>query len=71
MGTGPSEIAYNPSNGYMYVTDQLGGGAVSIISGTTVIATVTGPPQPIGIAYDPSNGYMYVTNWGSGVVNEI
>ena len=71
VGTGPSEIAYNPSNGYMYVTDQLGGGAVSIISGTTVIATVTGPPQPIGIAYDPSNGYMYVTNWGSGVVNEI
>ena len=62
-------IAYNPSNGYMYVAG--GSDTVSVISGTTPIASINVGPIPYAIAYDPSNGYMYVTNYDSGTVSVI
>jgi len=66
----PLGIAYDPSNGYIYVADA-GSDTVSVINGTTVIATIRVGSEPAGIAYDPSNGYIYVTNWGSGTVSII
>ncbi|MFP3234635.1 MAG: hypothetical protein RXR08_13590, partial [Sulfolobaceae archaeon] len=37
---GPVGVAYDPSNGYIYVTNSLGN-TVSVINGTTVIANIT------------------------------
>ena len=72
VGSNPEGIAYDPSNGYIYVADH-GSDTVSVINGTTVIATIpVGPVSgPTGVAYDPSNGYIYVTNWGSNTVSVI
>ena len=68
----PWGIAYDPSNGYLYVTDW-GSGTVSVINGktNTVIATIPVGIWPVGVAYDPSNGYIYVTNYASGTVSII
>jgi len=71
-GMGPWGIAYDPSNGYIYVTN-LDSNTVSVINGktNTVIATIPVGQRPVGVAYDPSNGYIYVTNSGSGTVSVI
>jgi YVTN family beta-propeller protein len=65
-------VAYDPSNGYIYVTDFYSD-TVSVINGAnnTVIATIPVGSRPMGVAYDPSNGYIYVTNWNSGTVSVI
>lgn len=61
----PIGVAYDPSDGYIYAANE-GDGAVSVVSGTILIANV--PVQvspegdPEGLAYDPSNGDMYVLN---------
>jgi len=60
-GMEPWGVVYDPSNGYIYVTDP-GFGTVSVINGTTVIATILVGSGPGWVAYDPSNGYIYVTN---------
>jgi len=72
VGKGPTGIAYNPSNGYIYVANSFSG-TVSVIDGATnkVIANITVGVGPRGIAYNPSNGYIYVTNSGSGTVSVI
>ncbi|WP_410545832.1 beta-propeller fold lactonase family protein, partial [Acidianus sp.] len=73
----PVGVAYDPSNGYIYVTDCNSGtgnsGTVSVIDGAnnTVIATIPVGICPRGVAYDPSNGYIYVTNRGSDTVSVI
>jgi len=71
-GMGPWGIAYDPSNGYIYVAN-FGSDTVSVIDGATntVIATIPVGYGPEGIAYDPSNGYIYVTNYVSGTVSII
>jgi len=66
----PWGIAYDPSNGYIYVADW-GWSIVSVINGKTVIATIPVGLEPEGVAYDPSNGYIYVTNYGSNTVSVI
>ena len=60
----------SPSNGYIYVANELSD-TVSVINGTTVIANITVGIDPVGVAYDPSNGYIYVTNAWSGTVSVI
>jgi len=69
---GPGGIAYDPSNGYIYVTDS-GSDTVSVINGTTnkVIAIIPVGKEPWGVAYDPSNGYIYVTDVDSSTVSVI
>ena len=71
VGIFPYSIAYDPSNGYMYVANV--GGTVDVISGTTQIASIPigSNAYPYGIAYDPSNGYMYVANWQINTVSVI
>jgi 40-residue YVTN family beta-propeller repeat len=71
-GLGPWGIAYDPSNGYLYVADY-GSDTVSVIDGATntVIAKITVGIYPKGVAYDPSNGYIYVTDYLSNTVSVI
>jgi len=71
-GMGPWGIAYDPSNGYIYVTNFYSG-TVSVINGATntVIANITVGSGPRGVAYDPSNGYIYVTNELSDTISVI
>jgi YVTN family beta-propeller protein len=65
-------IAYDPSNGYIYVTDE-GSDTVSVINGktNTVIATIPVEAFPEGIVYDPSNGCIYVADDGWRSVSVI
>jgi YVTN family beta-propeller protein len=72
VGIEPAGVAYDPSNGYIYVTNY-GSDTVSVINGATntVIATISVGIEPAGVAYDPSNGYIYVTNYGSDTVSII
>ena len=69
VGTSPDGIAYDPSNGYMYIVNQVSN-TVNVISGTTPIASISVGIDPLDIAYDPSNGYIYVVD-GSGTVSVI
>jgi YVTN family beta-propeller protein len=66
----PRGVAYDPSNGYLYVT-TCNLNFVLVINGTTVIATIPVGyvgTAPWGVAYDPSNGYIYITNFFSDTV---
>ena len=61
-------IAYNPSNGYIYVTHPYGSPNITLISGTKVIANISVGADTSGIAYDSLNGYMYVSTLNPGGV---
>jgi YVTN family beta-propeller protein len=56
----PTGVAFNPSNGDIYVANQ-GGGVKVIGPSNTIIATVSVSGSPWGVQYDPSNQYLYVT----------
>ena len=72
VGKGPFWIAYDPKNGYLYVTDT-GSNEVTVIDGrtNTVIGTIPVGSEPAGIVYDPDNGYLYVVNYGSDSISVI
>ncbi len=70
VGNGPINATYDSGNGYVYVINYASG-TVSVISGTSVIATITVGSDPIYATYDSGNGYVYVTNSGSGTVSVI
>jgi YVTN family beta-propeller protein len=70
----PCSMAYNPHNGYLYVTNRpdSGNGTVAVISPTTGL-TVTNPivveEKPTGIVYNPNDGCIYVAmNYAPGSV---
>ncbi len=71
VGLGPTEGAYDPADGDIYVPDSTADATdqtnVSIINGTsnTVIATITGLSTPTMPVYDPVNQEMYVVNVGT------
>jgi DNA-binding beta-propeller fold protein YncE len=56
---GPTGVAYDTKDEYVYVTNEVGGN-VAIISGTKVVATIGGLSFPKGITYDSGNGTIYV-----------
>jgi DNA-binding beta-propeller fold protein YncE len=70
LGSAPRGIAYNPSNGFMYVARAPD--IVTVIGGINIIADIkiglTSPTgidretYPYDIAYNPSNGFMYVVD---------
>jgi YVTN family beta-propeller protein len=66
-------MAYNPNNGYLYVTNRKPSGTVTVISTTTnMTVTVLGVgDRPTGIAYNPNDGCIYVANFGSNTVSVI
>jgi len=74
-GLKPCSIAYNPNNGYLYVTNRLDSdsGTVTIIDTDiptyTQVATPVVGRKPTGIAFNPNDNYMYVAlNYASGDV---
>ena len=71
-GTAPDGIAFDLSNGYVYVANGAGN-SISIINGTTntVVKTIPVGAYPQAVVYDPSNGYVYVANYGSSNVSVI
>jgi YVTN family beta-propeller protein len=71
-GLFPFGVAFDSSNGYVYVTND-GSGNVSVINGSTnkVVTSITVGCSPLGVAFDSSNGYVYVTNGGSSNVSVI
>ena len=59
----PSAIAYNPSNGYLYVLSLNSVFVVDPASDRVIERiplNMAGSLEPTSIAYDPSNGYIYV-----------
>ena len=58
------DLAYNPDNKFMYVTNK-DKNSVSVINSSSneVIKNITGVGEnPTYIAYNPDNKFMYVTN---------
>ncbi len=73
VGSRPSGMAFDPSNGYLYVANS-GSNTVSVIN--TATNTVVGSPITVGtspscVAFDSANGEIYVTNSGSNTVSVI
>ena len=68
VGVSPDAVGYG--NGDVYVANQ-GSNSVSVISGTTVVATVNVGTHPRGVGYDGGNGDVYVANYGSDSVSVI
>ena len=68
----PFGIAYDPANGYLYVTD-FNSSKVAVVNPVSdrVIAWTEVGENPIAVAYDPSDRNMYVANYGSGNVSVI
>ena len=71
-------IAYDPYNGYLYISsgNTNGGTSPSVVSvvnpiNGTVIANIQVGKDAYGIAYDPSNHNIYVTNRGSSNISVI
>lgn len=77
-----SAIAFDSTNGNLYVVDSNSGvpgtyssnlPGVYVISGSTnrVVATIDAGPSPGGIAFDSANGDIYVANSGSDTVSVV
>jgi YVTN family beta-propeller protein len=69
-GISPYGVAFDSSNGDVYVTNFYSD-SVSVINGATntVIAGITVGLSPYGVAFDSSNGDVYVANEGSDSVS--
>ena len=72
VGPQPRDIAFNPNNGLLYVTNQ-GGSNVSVINPTTniVVGTIPVGSNPVGIAFNPNNRLWYVVNLAGNTVSVI
>jgi len=70
VGTNPQAIAVNPNTGKVYVANA-GSGTVSVISGSSVTATITVGSNPQDIAVNPVTNYIYTANNGSNTVSVI
>lgn len=72
VAANPSGVAYDPNNGYVYVTSNYSlFHNVSVISGTTVTATIHVGADPIGMAVDAANGDLYVANYASNNISIV
>ncbi len=69
-GAIPIQAAFNPSANYMYVTDY-GLNQVYVISGTKIVATMTGFDEPMGITFDEFWDGMAIVNSGSERVDIV
>ena len=67
-GCGPDSIAYDPSNGYMYVANGNLGVIYVVNPNNQVVTSIRLGQLITAIAYDPSNGYIYVAD---GSTNSI
>ncbi|HEV2165891.1 MAG TPA: YncE family protein [Thermoplasmata archaeon] len=62
VGGAPIAGLYDPLNGCLYVLNQASN-TVSVVRGSSVIATVSVGGYPNGAALDTSTGYVYVANF--------
>jgi YVTN family beta-propeller protein len=62
VGGTPYSAAYDPANGWVYITDK-SAGVVTVLNGTGQ-TNVTVGASPEGAVYDAGNGYVYVDNEG-------
>lgn len=75
-GSSPSGIAYDPTNGLVYVADYLGGD-VRIFNGSnlTQVGLVTIGnwiyTGPTAVTFDPANNEVYVTDWNANNLTRI
>ena len=67
----PWEIAYDPDNRELYITDAIRSVNVVDTSNNAVIGNIQVRSGPHGIAYDPANKEVYVANQGFGTVTVI
>ncbi len=72
VGSDPDAIAFDGTNGYLYVANS-GSDNVSVIDGSTdrVVGSVTVGSDPDSITYDPVSGDLYVANSGSSNVSVL
>src|SRR4051812_5887430 len=63
VGAAPSEIAVNPVNNHVYVT-QPANNSVAVLDAitNTLITTIAGFHDPRGVAVNPDTGLVYVAN---------
>ena len=69
-GLEPYAMAYNASNGYVYVTNN-NTNDVSVVNGTQLVARVPAGTGPLDVIYNSSNGRIYVANEDSDNVSVI
>ena len=67
---GTDIAAVDPNTGYVYVSNW-GANTVSVISGTTLLATLPVGLHPNSIVYNPVTGLVYVANTGDDTVMVI
>ncbi len=72
-GRGPYAVAYDPANGYLYVTNVFGDNltVINAIDNRVVVPSIGVGNGPTAVAYDPANGFLYVSNWGSDNVTVV
>lgn len=68
VGNGPASFAYDPFNGYLYVTNEGSNNppvnSISVISSSTNTVVATLPVNgPRALTYDPANHDIYVSNF--------
>ncbi len=68
----PEGVAFDSTNGYVYVTNYYSNN-ISIINGATntVIKNIGVGSSPAGATFDSTNGYVYVTNYYSNDISII
>ena len=74
VGKNPADIAYNPNNNLIYITNLQNDSSVSVINSSSneVIKNITGVGEkPNGIVYNPDNKLIYVTNFDEGSISVI
>ena len=68
---GGTDIVTTDSNtGYVYISNW-GANTVSVVSGTTLVETISVGTRPNSIAYNPVTGLVYVANTGDDTVTLI
>ncbi len=70
VGERPNALIANPQTGLIYVANE-GNGKISILQGTSIIATATVGVSPTAIMLNPATGYIYVSNYESQTVSVL
>jgi YVTN family beta-propeller protein len=72
-GDGPNQVAYNPTNQRLYITNR-NSNNVTILDASTLVAptaAVSVGKLPWGVATDPLTKEVYVANFGSGTLTVV
>ncbi len=72
VGNTPTGLAFDPSNGYLYVSNA-GSGNVTVVNATTMHAvdSIIVQGEPVGEALDSQRGTLYVSDISSGTISVI